>query len=81
MDQVKFENDQFKLTEEKFDLAMVVWKAFQIAKSKANHNQMLLIADIDDVSNLALIQCIQGDQQRLVQILSNFISNSLKFTN
>jgi signal transduction histidine kinase len=40
LDQAKFENDKFKLTVEKFDLSLVVWKAFKIAQSKANFNRI-----------------------------------------
>lgn len=66
MDHAKFENDQFQLNVEKFDLSQVVFKALNIAQSKANYNQIQLIADIDKPEHMSLIQCLYGDEQRLV---------------
>ena len=40
-----------------------------------------LKAEIDSRLNLNMIQLIHGDQRRYLQILLNFLSNSLKFTN
>jgi len=40
-----------------------------------------MVAEIDKRENLDLIQYIYGDPNRYLQILLNFMSNSLKFTN
>ena len=66
MDHAKFENDQFKLNVEIFDLSQVVLKAFNIAQSKATYNKIQLIAEIDKPEHMSLIQCLHGDEQRLV---------------
>ena len=47
----------------------------------ANDIGVDLQAEIDQQSNLDLIQRIYGDKRRYVQLLLNFLSNSLKFTN
>jgi signal transduction histidine kinase len=39
------------------------------------------LAKIDKKNNLDLMGSVLGDQRRFLQILSNFLSNSLKFTN
>ena len=48
---------------------------------KAEDSQVKLIAEIDKKLNLELMASIFGDERRFLQILSNFLSNSLKFTN
>jgi two-component system sensor histidine kinase/response regulator len=40
-----------------------------------------LIAEIDERKNLEKISLIYGDQRRFLQILLNFLSNAMKFTN
>lgn len=47
----------------------------------ANENNINLKAEIDTKENLDMIHAIYGDKRRYVQILQNFLSNALKFTN
>jgi signal transduction histidine kinase len=47
----------------------------------AKQKNIKLSAEIDKISNLDFIQMIYGDERRYLQILLNFLSNSLKFTN
>ena len=46
----------------------------------ADERKINLNAVIDSVSNLDLVGHIYGDRRRFIQILVNFMSNSLKFT-
>ena len=46
----------------------------------ANEIGVELQAEIDKQANLDLFQKIYGDKRRYIQLLVNFISNSLKFT-
>ena len=38
-------------------------------------------ANIDNKYNIDLIRSMYGDQRRYMQILMNFLSNAIKFTN
>lgn len=49
-------------------------------KYSANERKINLRAVIDQPANLALIEKVYGDKRRFLQILVNFMSNSLKFT-
>jgi signal transduction histidine kinase len=40
-----------------------------------------LFAEIDQRKNLEKIALMYGDQRRVLQILLNFLSNAMKFTN
>jgi len=80
LDLAKLENNTFTLTNEPFDLAKTVYEAFDILLHQANERKIGLRAKIDSKDNLRFIQHLYGDQRRYLQILLNFISNSLKFT-
>jgi signal transduction histidine kinase len=81
LDLAKLEHNQFKISNDYFDLASTIYEAFQIIAHQATENKIKLKATIDKSSNLNLIRSIYGDQRRFLQILLNFLSNSLKFTN
>ena len=81
LDLAKLENHSFTLTQEYFSLSQVVFEAFQMMLFTANESGIMMVAEVDSYTSLDMIHSIHGDQRRYLQILLNFISNSLKFTN
>ena len=81
LDLAKIENDSFNISSEYFDLGSLIFEAFHMMAYKAADAKVSLTAEIDEKQNLDLLANIYGDQRRFLQILSNFLSNSLKFTN
>ena len=81
IDLAKIENDSLNLRQEYYNLGSTVYEAFQILITQANSNKIQLRAQIDEQFNLNLLENVYGDQQRFLQILLNFLSNSIKFTN
>ena len=80
MDQTKIDNGAFKLDEQYFDLPLVVFKALNISKAIAIHDNIQLVALVEKEEHLNLLSNIMGDEQRYLQTINNFLSNSLKFT-
>lgn len=52
----------------------------QMMLFSANQRDVTLKAEIQNQGDLDLIQCINGDERRFLQIILNFMSNALKFT-
>ena len=69
------------MSEHYFNLGQTIQEAFQIIVSQANNKNIELKAQLDDKANLDLIIEVFGDKKRLLKILNNFLTESLKFTN
>ena len=81
LDLAKMENGKFSLHSEPFNLIKTIKAAFHIVHDMAAQRDITLAALIDDQSHLELLQSIIGDDRRYQQILLNFLSNALKFSN
>ena len=81
LDLAKLENHSFSLNVGFFNLADTIHRAFEMLLFSANEAGIELRAQIDSLKHLNFIQRIHGDERRYLQILLNFLSNSLKFTN
>ena len=81
LDLAKLNRNQFVFSKEYFNLSTTIYESFQILHQSAKSKGINLEAEIDQKVNLDLIQSVLGDQRRYQQILLNFLSNSLKFTN
>jgi len=81
LDLAKLENNAFTLSSDYFSLSCAIYEAFRIVSHTASKNLISLRATIDDQSSLDLIHSILGDKRRYMQILLNFLSNAIKFTN
>ena len=80
MDLVKLDNGAFKFVNEYFDIRMVVFKAMNIIKAQANLKRIKLVGLIENHENMHLVTNVWGDSQRYMQIIFNFLTNALKFT-
>jgi signal transduction histidine kinase len=81
LDLAKLENMSFTISSEYFDLGELIFEAFKMIAHKADEMKVKLFAEIDQRKNLEKIALIWGDQRRFLQILLNFLSNAMKFTN
>ena len=80
LDLAKLETNQFTISKEYFNLTSTLYQSIQILHQTAKSKGINLNVDIDKEHNLDLIQSVLGDERRYLQIMLNFLSNSLKFT-
>ena len=76
LDLSKIDSGMLKIEFEDFSLDKMIEDINRIYKIKANHKALDFKIQVDD----GVPQYIRYDSLRLQQIISNFISNSLKFT-
>ena len=80
LDLAKMENSQFNFNTTMFNLHDVVKRAVETLNFQAQQKNIKLRYDFD-VESAGYFMDISGDDNRYQQILLNFLSNSLKFTN
>lgn len=76
LDLSKIDSGMLKIEYEDFSLTKMIEDIERIFKIKANHTQLDFQIQVEE----SVPQYIRYDSLRLQQIISNFISNSLKFT-
>jgi signal transduction histidine kinase len=78
LDLAKFENSVFKIDEDYFNLIEVITEAFNIVAYSAEEKNIKLFLQFDSSKPFILTRVLT-DRKRLLQILINIMSNSLKF--
>ena len=81
LDLAKMENNTFTFINEPFNLIDLIYETFLLFSHKATQNGIELVANTNRKADLALLKSVIGDRRRYLQILLNFLSNALKFTN
>ena len=77
LDSSKIENGNFQLKVKNFEVLETIESAMKINIPQAFKKSLDFTYSID----FEIPRIIKGDSQRLIQILSNLISNSIKYTN
>ncbi len=58
----------------------MIGQAYAIVEHYASLKQITFETDIEEEERY-LFECIEGDERRYLQILINFLSNAIKFSN
>lgn len=74
------ENNTFKINKANFPLLDVVKDAFKVVQHIAHGNRVQLVAPEFKEGEEIFFKAIFGDRNRYQQVLVNFLSNALKFS-
>lgn len=80
LDLAKIENSQFNFNTTQFNLHEVIQKAIETLDFSAQQKNIKVDYTYEE-ENIGYFMEISGDDNRYLQILLNFLSNALKFTN
>ena len=80
LDLAKMDTSTFTLTIDEFNMLDVIAEAYQILLFQAEQKGVKLLLEFNQSSPF-IFRRVHGDRRRFLQILLNFVSNSLKFTN
>ena len=80
LDLAKMKNNKFELHPSYFNLLATVRNCFQILLPSSQQQRIKFSLDVEHLQDLDFVQCFHGDERRFMQILLNFLSNSLKFS-
>jgi signal transduction histidine kinase len=81
LDLAQMENNTFKLNKGYFSMTETVKKAFGVVGHVAEKKNVTLVFEPIDPSEEAYYEGVYGDENRFMQVIINFLSNSLKFSN
>ena len=76
LDMSKIEASKFELSHVEFNFEKMLQKVVSIIGPRANEKNQSLTVDLDP----DIPQVLAGDDQRLAQVITNFLSNAVKFT-
>ena len=74
------ENKSFKINEEYFNLHEVIENSIRVIKHYAEKKSVKLICPQLSEHEYEIFSKISGDARRYMQIMINFLSNALKFS-
>lgn len=81
LDLAQMENCSFKLNKEYFNITEIIKKAFGVVQHVANLKEVELVEVPVNEYEAMYLSAVYGDEGRIMQVLINFLSNSLKFSN
>lgn len=80
LDATKIESGTLVLYKEKLDLAEIIQEAASDARQYVDCNEVEIRVSVDGLDTNGIPLMLEADKHRLVQVLSNLLSNAAKFT-
>jgi signal transduction histidine kinase len=80
LDLAQMENSTFQLNKQFFSLNDVISKAFDVVGHIASKKRVILECKSPSERDSTYFSSVNGDETRFLQVIINFLSNSLKFS-
>lgn len=80
LDLAQLENNTFKINKEPFSLPQLIQNAFMVVQHIADAKKVALVPPDLKKEDAIYFNTVVGDKNRFMQVLVNFLSNSLKFS-
>lgn len=80
LDLAQMENNTFKLNKDFFNIFDVINAAFNVVSHVSTKKKIELVAPVVNDEDSKYFMQIYGDKNRFIQVIINFLSNSLKFS-
>lgn len=81
LDLAQIENNTFKLNKAFFSLPEAITQSLQVVSHNAESKKLAMVGPVMSSEDEQFFQQVYGDKSRLVQVITNFLSNSIKFSN
>jgi signal transduction histidine kinase len=81
LDLAQMENNTFKLNKAYFSIHSTIQKVFSVVEHVAEKKNVALVFTPMNPREAMYYNAIYGDENRFIQVITNFLSNSLKFSN
>lgn len=80
LDVTRIESNSLHLNLEKFDLSEVIQTAIYDAQSRLANGKIKFIYNNNEPKEKRVVITVNADKERIMQVLSNLLDNSIKFT-
>ena len=80
LDLAQLENNTFKMNKAFFSIFQAVDQAFQVLSHLADNQNVKLVAPTCAPDEEPYLNQLFGDKNRFIQVIINFVSNSIKFS-
>ena len=75
------EKNTFRVNQDFFNIMDCVKSAFEVVRHVASKKKIQLVAPSVSFCDHKFYKAVNGDRDRIMQVIINFLSNSIKFSN
>lgn len=81
LDLAQMEKNTFRVNQDFFNIMDCIKSAFDVVRHVAGKKKIQLVGPSVSFRDHQFYQAVNGDRDRIMQVIINFLSNSIKFSN